>query len=367
MAGEEFSDWLLMQLNVAYHEARKGKRSTSDENIFELNATENLINLRDSIIERTYKPSRGIAFVVKRPVTREIFAAPFRDRVIHHFLYDMVADWWDRRLIYDSYSCRKGKGVLFGVQRLAKHIREVTEGYTKEAYVIKLDIQGYFMSLSRQRLMEKIEWGLKRQFPEGGELCRTLRYLWREIIFDDPTDHVRRRGKISNWDKLPRSKSLFCQPPGQGIVIGNLSSQLLSNLYLDVLDRFITMKLGYKHYGRYVDDFYMIVPAEQFEQAKRDVKVIEDFLAGIGLTLHPKKRYIQNVKRGVPFLGVIVYPGRIIPGRRIVQFFRDAAWLYTQNVVDERSIMSYLGHMKYMDAKKIQKKIFDEYGWDYRY
>ncbi len=364
---KEFAEWLLYRLNVAYHEARNGKRSTSDENLFEMNAAENLVNLRNSIIERRYKPSRGIAFVVRRPVIREIFAAPFRDRVVHHFLYDMVADWWDRRLSYDAYSCRKEKGVLFGVQRMERHLRKVSRNYTREAYVIKLDIQGYFMSLPRKKLYERVMWGLKQQYAEGSRLYEVLKYLWYEIIFDDPTDHVRRRGGLTNWDMLPRSKSLFCQKPGQGIVIGNLSSQLLSNIYLDPLDRYITQELGYKYYGRYVDDFYYIVTKDELEQAKRDIVAIENFLLSIGLKLHPKKRYIQEMNKGIPFLGVVVYPGRVIPGKRIKQYFKEAAILYTMGLVDERSIMSYFGHMKYMAAKKYQKEVFDMFGWKYRF
>lgn len=364
---EEFAEWLLYRLNIAYHEARNGKRATSDENMFEMNEAENLVNLRDSMLEGSYRPSRGIAFIVRRPVIREIFAAPFRDRIVHHFLYDMVADWWDRRLNYDAYSCRKGKGVLFGVQRMEQHIRKVSQNYTRKAYVIKLDIQGYFMSLPRKKLYERVMWGLKQQYTEGSRVYRLLSFLWREVIFDDPTDHVRRRGALSNWDALPRSKSLFCQKPGQGIVIGNLSSQLLSNIYLDPLDRYVTMELGYKHYGRYVDDFYFVVTEEEFPQAKRDIYAIENYLLSMGLILHPKKRYIQEVHHGIAFLGVVVYPGRIIAGKRIVQFFREAALLYSCGIVDERSITSYLGHMKYMDARKVQKKIFDEFGWEYRF
>lgn len=364
---EIFAAWLRNALWTAYLEARKGKRSTSDEHVFELNATENVLNLRNTILARQYKPNRGIAFVVKRPVVREIFAAPFRDRVVHHFLYDMVADWWDRRLIYDSYSCRKGKGVLFGIKRLEKHMRSVSRNYTIPTYVIKLDIQGYFMSLPRDRLMQKINWGLKRQYPNGGRVYETVKYLWEEVIFDNPTENVRRRGQMKNWDLLPKSKSLFCQPPGQGIVIGNLSSQLLSNIYLDPLDRFVTMELGWKHYGRYVDDFYYVVTEEELPQALRDIKVIEDYLAGMGLTLHPKKRHIQNIKRGIPFLGVVVYPGRIIPGKRIKQYFWEAAWMYAHDFTDEASIISYLGHMKHMNARKVEKAVFDAMGWRYRF
>lgn len=288
-AKEAIGEWLLNELFVAYLAARQHKRSTKDEHIFELNAMQNLVMLRDDIMARRYKPSRGVAFIISKPVIREIFAAPFRDRVVHHFLYNQVAEWWDKRFIYDSYSCRVGKGTLFGIQRLQKHMRQVTQMGTREAYVIKLDLQGYFMSLPRQGIYDRVCWGLERQYDKEHKWLKWLvQYLWHEVIFDDPIKGVRIRGSVHDWDVLPDNKSLFCQPPGKGIVIGNLSSQLISNIYLDQLDRYVKYELGYKHYGRYVDDFYMIVLKEDLAQAMRDVVKINDFLHGLELTLHPK-------------------------------------------------------------------------------
>lgn len=363
---ENFSEWLLVELNRAYVEARKGKRKTEDEHIFEVNEIENLLNLRDAILERTYKPSRGIAFVTRKPVIREIFAAPFRDRIVHHFLYNAVADWWDRRLIYDCYSCRVGKGTWFGIKRAAKHMRRASDNYRKKAYIIKLDIQGYFMSLPRDKLFERVVWGLNKQFPERGKLYEVLKYLWKQIIFDDPVKGVKRKGSPKDWRDLPRSKSLFCQPKGKGIVIGNLSSQLLSNIYLDQLDRFVNFTLGYKTYGRYVDDFYFIVPEEKYEQAKKDVRKIEEFLKEIGLVLHPRKRYFQEIHKGMAFLGVVIYPGRIVAGRRVMANFRRGVRDFSAGVKSDETIVSYLGFMKNLNGKKTVKRIFEEVGWDYK-
>ncbi|MBQ2637534.1 RNA-directed DNA polymerase [Candidatus Saccharibacteria bacterium] len=365
-AGESFSDWLLVELNRAYVEARKGKRATADEQIFEMNEVENLLNLRDTIVNRTYTPSRGIAFVTRRPVIREIFAAPFRDRVVHHFLYNAVADWWDRRMIYDCYSCRVGKGTWFGVKRASKNMRRASNNYTKKAYIIKLDIQGYFMSLPRDKLFQRVVWGLKRQFPERGMLYDTLKFLWGEVIFDNPVKGVTRKGSPKDWRDLPRSKSLFCQPEGKGIVIGNLSSQLLSNIYLDQLDRFMMFELGYKEYGIYVDDFYFIVQEERYEQAKQDVRRIEEFLREIGLTLHPRKRYFQEINKGMAFLGVVIYPGRIVPGKRVVSNFKKGVRAFSAGEKDKETVVSYLGFMKNLNGRKKTEEVFREVGWDYK-
>lgn len=377
-----FADFLLKELWSAYDTARKGKRHTVDEHRYELNAMENTIDLRDCILRRYYKPSRGVAFIVRDPVIREIVAAPFRDRVVHHFLFNICADWWDRRFITDSYSCRKGKGTLYGQKRLARHLRQVTANYTIPAYAVKLDIQGYFMSLNHEKLYARVLWGLEQQFhhnpriaddpdirchPDDRErLYDILRYLWREIIFDHPMDDIAIRGRRSDWKKLPHSKSLFHQPEGRGIVIGNLTSQLLSNIFLDQLDRFVTFDLGYKHYGRYVDDFFILVPITKRNQLLRDIEVIEKYLrTELKLTLHPKKRFKQPAIRGVPFIGAIIYPGFIVPGKRIKDnCYRAAYKLATTGEGDFEGFTSRIGTLKHINSRKFLKKLFDSFGWE---
>lgn len=369
-------EWLLKQLHKAYLTARKGKRGTEDEYRFEMFLMQNLMQLRDDILNFDYKPSRGIAFMVFKPVPREIFAAPFRDRVVHHFLYNMSAEWWDRRFIRDSYSCRKGKGTLDGIMRLRHHIRSVSRDYTQPAHVIKLDVQSYFTSLSREKLFERISWGLTRQFgdlqPDARlrrpELFSILQFLWAEVIFDDPTDGVRRRGSLHDWDVLPAHKSLFNQPPGRGIVIGNLSSQLLSNIYLDQLDRFVKFNLGYEHYGRYVDDFFIVVPPEQLPQALADIKAIEAFLAdNLALTLHPTKRYVQEVTHGCEFLGVVLYPHHLVPTKRFVRNYYETARLVVSGRKDVDCAISYMGHLVHFNGKKLNWRVFQEMGWEYSF
>lgn len=363
---EDISSWLMGALVEAYHTARKGKRGTNDEQRIELRAVENLMLLRDEILARSYEPGRGITFIISDPVKREIFAAPFRDRILHHFIYNQVIDWWERHLIYDCYSCRKEKGTLFGVERMAKHIQSASENYKKETYVIKLDIQGYFMSLNRKRLYNRALWGLKRQFPDGGPKYQICKFVWSKIIFDDPTEGVEIRGNYTAWKNLPDSKTLFAQPPGQGIVIGNLSSQLLSNIYLDQLDHFITQTLGYKHYGRYVDDFCFVVQKDQLKKAKKDIEVIRNFLIQeLNLKLHPKKVYIQEIHKGLPFLGDVIYPGFIVPGNRTIANFEKALARVQSGRKDVSDLASYLGLMVHLDSKKAQAKIFSKFGLDY--
>ena len=364
----EFSEELLLRLTEAYHEARRGKRKTKDEHEFEVNEIENLINLRDAILKRTYRPGAGKAFVLKNPVRREVFTAPFRDRIVHRFIFDVIYPFWDRRFIYDSFSTRTGKGTSFGIRRVEEQIRKVTRNYQKEAFVIKLDLQGFFMSLPREKVFERAVFGLKRQFPRGGKLYSTTKFLLEQVIFDEPTNGVRLFGKREEFQKIPRDKSLFYSGEGRGLVIGNLTSQILANIYLDQLDRFVKFKLGYKFYGRYADDFYILVPEEELVKAKRDIGEIERFLREeLRLKLHPKKRYIQNIKKGIPFLGVVIYPGRKVPGRRVRANFRKRAREVASGVRNPEIITSYLGYMKNLNGKKVTKKVFEENGWSFKF
>ena len=362
---ENLADWLYHQFFHAYLAARKHKRSTEDEHKFEINAAENIRILVQDVMRREYKPSPGIAFIVLNPVVREIFAAPFRDRVIHHFIYNMVADWWDTRFIQDSYSCRKGKGTLFGIKRLEHHMRSVSNDYKEEAYVIKLDVSGYFMSLDHDLLYERAMWGLNRQFPDGGELYRILKYLWHEVIYDDPTDGVKLVSPIKHWELVPATKCFGCQPENRGIVIGNLTSQLLSNIFMDQVDRFIKYHLGYNHYGRYVDDLFIVVPAHQYEQAKRDVKVIENYMNTLHLTLHPKKRVYRRVDQGIPFLGTVVYPNKLYPDKRFRNNFKEAVWKYKRGFATYDQMISYIGHMTHLDGDYFISQLFEKNGLEF--
>lgn len=366
--------WLIKEFTIAFREARKNKLNTFNEHTYDVNWATNVCRLVDAVLEHYYEPSSSISFVIYEPMIREIFAAPFQDRIIHHFLYHMQCDWWDRRFITDSYSCREGKGTLYGIQRAQKLIQRATNNYQKEAKIIKLDIQGYFMSLPRQKLFERVKWGLDHQFapyrnlPSANQLYKICLFLWHQILLDDPVKKSRRRGSIKNWNNLPPEKSLYTRSPGFGIVIGNLTSQLVSNIYLDQLDRFVKYTLGYKYYGRYVDDFFIMVPEEEYEQVKKDVKKIEKFLKNeLSLTLHPKKRYMGSVYSGFSFLGARIYPHCLYPSNRIQSNFERllSQIKYTNKPVKNESIISYFGYFKHLNADNYIKKVFTKYGIRY--
>lgn len=355
---DERATWLAKELRKAYVAARRGKTNKPEVEKFDAIAKLELPALAKEIHSRSYTPRPSTAFIVNKPVKREIFAADFRDRVVHHFLFNQVNKWWDARFIEDNYSCRVGKGTLYGIRRLDHHIRSVSRNYTRPAYVLKLDLQGYFMSLERKKLYARAMWGLDRQFPERGYAYQLCKFLWKVIIFNDPLNKVEFNCPRSAWKGLPPSKSLFHQPKGRGIAIGNLTSQLLSNIYLDQLDQFVTLELGFKHYGRYVDDFYIV--SESKAELVQASSTIEAYVTGrLGLVLHPHKRHLQECHKGVAFLGAVIYPHRIHPGKRLK---RNLLAALSQEDCSKETEASYKGLVKHYKHHKLLKGVAIERG-----
>jgi len=217
-----------------------------------------------------------------------------------------------------------GKGTHFGVKRLVHHIRSCSDNFTRECYILKLDIEGYFMNIDRRILYDLVVSKLSvkpdarlldARLLDAGLLDAVLpdadsvltEWLVRSIIFNDPTAGCRIKGSRSDWDGLPPSKSLFHSPPGCGLAIGNLTSQLFSNIYLSELDRYVTRTLRFRHYGRYVDDFYLL--SEDKTELLSAIPRIRLFLSErLHLTLHPRKIYLQECRKGVKFLGCFIKP-----------------------------------------------------------
>ena len=273
----------------------------------------------------SWTPGRSACFVHQGTVRREIFAAPFRDRVIHHWIMERIGPILDRRLIDDCYSCRTGRGTLFGIRRAQKFLRSCTQGFSRPCWTLRLDISGYFMAIDRQILWSILERHLSSHAGVWDDPC--LLQALRQVVFHDPTADCHLHGPASDWEHLPRDKSLFFSKPGCGLPIGNLTSQWFANIYLNELDQFVKRDLGIRYYGRYVDDLLLL-------HADRDVllgivPVIRDFLASrLHLVLHPRKIHLQPASHGFAFLGAYILPHRTYIGRRTKGNFQRAmsAW-----------------------------------------
>jgi hypothetical protein len=365
------TDRLTTDLFRAYMDARKHKRNTVNQLRFEMDFEHNLFELAALIRNRTYRVGRSVCFIVNKPVKREIFAADFRDRVVHHLIYNYVDPLFERKLIRDCYSCRKGFGTSDGIERIGRHIRAVTNNHTTSAWVLKLDIQGYFMSIDRGLLFRKVE----KTVRSGGldrELTDMVMFLLREIIFNDPAADCTMKSDRGQWSDLPPSKSLFHSPEGCGLPIGNLTSQMFSNLYLAEFDHFVKRELKMQHYGRYVDDLFFLHPDRYLLLHVRD-RVTEYLKENYGLTVHPKKIYLQPLEHGVVFLGAHIKPHRMYVRRRTLGQMRTAIREADRRLLqhgeeipdvkllcDLRSLVnSYFGYTGAFKSHRVRKELWE--------
>lgn len=362
---------LLQDLFRAYFDARRNKRNTVNQLRFELDYESNIITLCNDILARNYIIGPSICFIVNKPVKREIFAASFRDRVIHHLIYNYVNPYFESIFIDDSYSCRKDKGTLHGVKKVAGFIKECSNNYTTDCYVLKLDIEGYFMNINRMLLLDLIRRHLNNFYTSVEDIRfdkELLDYLICCILNDDSTTNCTIKGCPSDWDGLPESKSLFNRKKNFGLPIGNLTSQLFSNVYLHGFDSFVKDELGVQYYGRYVDDF-VIVHSDLAYLKKLHITLFDYLIKHLGLRIHPKKIFLQHYTKGVNFLGATIKPHRIYVSNRtkrnfkktVLQWEKQFSGKHSPNSKDLYRLMaginSYLGIMKHYRTYNIRKKI----------
>jgi retron-type reverse transcriptase len=359
----------LWELFNAYYTCRGNKRNTHNALSFEVDYENNLVQLCNDLNNNNYEIGRSIAFIVKKPVIREIFAADFRDRVVHHLIINKLNPLFEKEFICDSYACRVGKGTHYGIKRVAGFIKNCSHNYTRDCYILKLDILGFFMHINRFILFERLEKFIhvKCQEPDKELLIQ----LCKEIIFNEPTQNCTIKGSTKNWEGLPNNKSLFHSAPGCGLPIGNLTSQVFANFYMNSLDHFIKYDMGIKYYGRYVDDFVIIHPDKEY--LKMIIPLLSSYLSTtLQLTLHPKKQYLQHYTKGVRFLGTVIKPNRIYIGNRTKGNFYMA--IQKQNKVVENNIIqleqlnqflssmnSYLGIMKHYKTYRLRMGMLLKY------
>jgi len=282
---------------------------------------------------------------------------------------------FEKQFIHDSYSCRVGKGTHFGIQRIDRFIRQCSANYTKYCYILKLDLQGFFMSINKTVLFAKLEKFIKEKYNETDK--DLIIKLCKQVIFNDPTKNCIIKGNKSDWTDLPTNKSLFHSKPNCGLPrrlfnqrgepIGNLTSQVFANFYMDSFDHFVKHDLKIRYYGRYVDDF-MIVHEDKDYLKNLMPKLSEYLQTELQVTIHPKKIYLQHYSKGVKFLGTVILPNRIYIADRTKGNFYNAIEKQNQiarnhkptkeeQQVFQNSMNSYLGIMKHYKSYKLRKQM----------
>ena len=367
-----------------YRICRRNKRNTLNALAFEVNAEANLLALQEELRAHTYRPGRSICFITDGPKPREVFAADFRDRVVHHLLVSHLEKAYEPRFIHDSYACRKGKGTLAASNRLMAFLRRVTANGRRPAWALKLDVANFFPSIHKDTLFAILARTMKT--PELLRLTRTL-------LFHDPTTNYRFRSLRAGAPPPGRagypvaaSKSLFGARNERGLPIGNLTSQFWGNVYLDELDQWVKRTLTCRYYLRYVDDMVLLSPdPAELVQWRR---AIEAFVqTRLRLTLRPDHQEPVPVGRGIDFVGWRTWSNRRVPRRRTLGNLRErlrqferAAVRPARGALADRidlrrqdaagsvdrlraAVASYSGHLRHGSAWREWAKVWDGHSW----
>jgi len=315
-----FEDIISIEnLFQAWSEFRKGKRKREDVQIFERNLEDNLFDLHSLLSKKLYRHGQYQAFYVQDPKVRHIHKASVQDRIVHHLLYKYLYEIFDKRFIYDSYSCRLEKGTHKAVKRLVNFTRIVSKNYTRDCWALKLDIKKFFASVDHKILIKILREKIKDQ---------DILWLLKEVINSFP----------------------------QGIPLGNLTSQVFANIYMNELDQFVKYNLTVKYYIRYADDFIFILNCKR--QLENYVPQIARFLSeNLKLELHPKKMIFRRLDWGVDFLGYIVLPHYILPRtktkRRMFKKLNQKIGKANFN----QSLQSYLGFLSHANSFKVASEL----------
>ena len=306
----------------------------------------------------------------------------FRDRIVHHLYFNYTHQLFERTFIADSYSCIVGRGTHYGINRLRQHIRQASLNWTQPCYAMNLDIRGYFMHINREKLLKIATDSLTKMathkvgltadvpIPSGVILTksttwadiRDMRFiLWltEQIVMLDPMENCIIVGDESDWDGIDHAKCMRYVEPGLGLPIGNLTSQLYSNVYMNPFDQFVKRDIICEYYGRYVDDSNMVNPDREWLLAQ--VPKVREFLADeLGLQLHMGKLHIRDVRHGVEFLGAFVKPYRDYVSNktlnRIVSKMQEID-LHDGNRVSS-TVNSYLGILGHTASYNLRRELF---------
>lgn len=352
-------DILIERLYDAYYACRRNKGRKPSAVQFGWNYERELEDLAHCLLDGTYTPTTSIVFGVTRPKDREVFAANFRDRVVHHLLMDKFMCFLDREMIDDSYNCRKGKGVFYGVERLAEEIRRVSHDYTRPAYVLSGDVEGFFMSINKAKLWQMTERVIRDNCKDD-DLEWWLR-LFKIVLMHRPEQDCIIRGDKAVLDRLPKNKSLLKGDGRNGLPIGNLPSQICGNFYRTPFDRMMKDALGDEgFYCAFVDDFRAVSTDKRLLE-RLAVKAREYLWQYLGLKMHKHKFSITDAKKGVPFIGAVIMPWGIYASNRIVNNAFEVAQIeYVENT--ERHVQrlnSYMGFLGHRLTYAIRRNMYD--------
>ena len=268
----------IPNLLASWQEFLNGKRKRTDVILFSMNLMDNIYSLHNDLKNKTYKHGNYEAFKINDPKPRDIHKATVRDRLLHHAIYRILYPYFDKKFIHDSYSCRIGKGTHKAIYRFENFIRKVSKNNTKNCWVLKCDIKKFFASIDHS-ILKSI---LVKHIQDKDVL-----WLLFNVIDSFHSKHIYAMADI-------------CQVAEVGLPLGNLTSQLLVNVYMNEFDQYVKHKLKVKYYIRYADDF--VVLSQDKSYLENILKQMKEFLVNnLKLTMHSDKVFIKTISSGVDF------------------------------------------------------------------
>ena len=368
----------------AYLDCKRGKMSSPYTIAYIEIAVDDLPRLAYEIYTVIYKPTVSICFLVKYPKLREVFAADFRDRIVHHWIIIRLEPLFERRFQQMgniSFNCRKGFGTLAAVKAAEKGMREVSENYTRQAWVFKGDLVSFFMSIRRDLLWYLLERLIRRHY-DGGDKEILLRTV-KTVVYHHPEDDCIINGDPAEWRNLPKNKSMFTIDRNLGGPIGNHTTQQFANFYLSILfDLWLLFLMRGANFRiiRFVDDFLIICDDKGniLEAVPKLVMIVSHY----GLHIHKNKRYLQPVSHGVLFVGGYIKPRRTYVSSRTICRFQERVFGFRKQLDEnkkltyydleriEQVINSYLGFCVHHQSYQIRKENIINLGdnfWKYFY
>jgi len=314
----------------AWEEFKKGKRKKHDVQVFERNLEDNLFGLQYELAKKTYRHGNYHQFYVNDPKRRHIHKAEVCDRIVHHLLYKYLYKLFDKTFVYDSYSCRLDKGTHRAVKRLEYFSRKLSKNYTRDFWSLKLDIKQFFASVDHEILSKFI-----------AKKVKDIDVLWLigEVINSYSSSEVEKQTK----EVLDKTRTVDAK---KGIPLGNLTSQIFANIYLNQLDRFIKHNLKIKYYLRYADDFMILDNGASRLLHYNDI--LKSLLAeNLKLELHPAKISFRKFSWGIDFCGYIVLPHYIKPRTKTKRrIFKKTL----NSKISNQAFQSYLGYFSHANS-----------------
>ncbi len=323
-------------LYKAYLKARRGKMNKKEVLEFTYNLENELLKLQYELKNHTYKTGKYRHFIIFEPKKRIISALPFRDRIVHHAICNVIEPIIDKTFIYDSFACRKGKGTHAGADRIQKFIRKA-----KNCYVLKCDVSKYFPSVNHEILKQII-----RKKITDKELLQLL-----DQIVDSPNQ--------GTFDEMQEAQN----SGNKGIPIGNLTSQLFANLYLNEMDKYVKYTLKIRYYIRYMDDFIIMHKSKAYlHEIKEKVRL---FFISMELTMHPKKANVAPIVLGIDFLGYKIFNNhKLVRKSTVKRFLRNIKIKikdYDADVISFDKLLesfnSWVAYMDYGNSYNLQKSL----------